>query len=77
MSLFRQAPDVSRGALATPCGLLFNELACSPHTTVDAVVNLLTLALDLDIGKVRALFACELGHLLKRGFKWGRAPTEC
>jgi hypothetical protein len=46
-----QAPDVSRGALATPCGLLFNELACSPHTTVDAVVKLLTLALDLDSGK--------------------------
>lgn len=46
---------MSRGALATPCGLLFNELACSPHTTVDAVINLLTLALDLDIGKVSEL----------------------
>ena len=45
------APDVDRTALATPCGLLFNELACSPTAVTTSMETLLGLALDLDIGK--------------------------
>lgn len=45
------APDMERTKLATACGLIFNELACSPGTTAACVAKLLELALDLDLGK--------------------------
>ena len=31
------APDATRERLSTPCGLLFNELACSPAATTGAM----------------------------------------
>lgn len=45
------APDMDRARLATSCGLLFNELACSPAAAAGCVARLLELALDLDLGK--------------------------
>lgn len=45
------APDMERSGLATACGLLFNELACSPAAAAACVGKLLELSLDLDLGK--------------------------
>lgn len=45
------APDMDRARLATACGLLFNELACSPAAAAGCAATLLELALDLDLGK--------------------------
>ena len=43
------APD--RAHLATPCGLLFNELQCSPQGIVASLLNLLSHAIELDTGR--------------------------
>ena len=43
------APD--RAHLATPCGLLFNELQCSPQAVVASLLNLLNHAIELDTGR--------------------------
>ena len=43
------APD--RSHLATPCGLLFNELQCSPQAIVASLLNLLNHAIELDTGR--------------------------
>eukprot|EP00854_Cymbomonas_tetramitiformis_P005006 gene5006-6098_t len=44
-------PDTERASMRTPCGLLFNELACSPRAVTVPLQQLLSLALDLDVGK--------------------------
>ncbi len=46
------APD--RQHLATPCGLLFNELLHSPIGVLEPIQALLELALDIDTGKFSA-----------------------
>ena len=40
-----------RSYLATPAGLLFNELICSPEGVLQSLRNMLNLALDLDTGR--------------------------
>ena len=39
--------------LATPCGLLFNELRVSPDACLNAIETLLNLALEMDPGRFR------------------------
>lgn len=46
-----QVPDTRREALATPSGLLLNELACAPAGVCTPSLAALTLALELDSGK--------------------------
>ena len=53
-------------AIATPCGLLFNELRCAPKPTLRAVCKLADHAFELDAGKFSGpssgaiLYACRL-----------------
>jgi len=42
---------LERDFLATPCGLLFNELSYSPAGILRPIQALLELALDIDTGK--------------------------
>mmetsp|Transcript_14534 Transcript_14534/g.21938 ORF Transcript_14534/g.21938 Transcript_14534/m.21938 type:complete len:1946 (+) Transcript_14534:90-5927(+) len=44
-------PTVDRRELATPCGLLFNELRCSPRGVAMALDDMLDAALELDTGR--------------------------
>ena len=53
------APD--RSHLATNCGLLFNELLKSPQGIMDALLNLLKLAIELDTG--RWTHRCVVGYV--------------
>lgn len=44
-------PAPNRDHLATPCGLLFNELEKSPHNIVRCMDKMLEIALELDPGR--------------------------
>jgi len=44
-------PTMDRSVLATPAGLLFNELTHSPAASVAAIVTIVENALDLDAGR--------------------------
>eukprot|EP00667_Euglena_gracilis_P000067 EG_transcript_67 len=46
-------PAPGRDHLATPSGLLFNELQKSPSTTLQAIEDMLTFALEKDPGRFR------------------------
>ena len=43
-------PDISRATLATPCGLLINELVNAPADLMHSLSKMLDAALDLDTG---------------------------
>ena len=48
-------PVTERAVLATPAGLLLHELRCSPEPLIEALTELLELALEIDTGRhVRA-----------------------
>lgn len=47
----KSVPADNRDHLATPCGLLFNELVHSPVGMIKPIQALLDIALDLDTGK--------------------------
>jgi len=44
-------PASTRRHLATPCGMLFRELQCSPKGVISALNTLLDLSLDMDTGR--------------------------
>jgi len=50
----RQIPGPDRAHLATPAGMLFNELVMSPHAVTEPVLKLVVLAMELDSGKYSA-----------------------
>ena len=50
----RQIPGPDRAHLATPAGMLFNELVMSPHAVTEPVIKLVVLAMELDSGKYSA-----------------------
>ena len=54
------APPPSRECLATPVGLLFNELLLSPHSVLTALEALLDLALEKDTGSHTSAAAAAL-----------------
>ena len=48
-------PVTERAVLATPAGLLLHEFRCSPEPLIEALTELLELALEIDTGRhVRA-----------------------
>ena len=47
-------PFTDRSHLATPCGLLFNELQVSPDGILKAITSMLQLVLDMDSGRFTA-----------------------
>lgn len=46
-----EIPTKTREALSTPLGLLFNELTFSPHTILQALEDMLDIAIDKDTGQ--------------------------
>jgi len=50
----RQIPGPDRAHLATPAGVLFNELVMSPHAVTEPVLKLVVLAMELDSGRYSA-----------------------
>ncbi|CEL97859.1 unnamed protein product [Vitrella brassicaformis CCMP3155] len=54
-----QVPTLSAAHIATPLGLLLNELTHSPATTLTAIDRLLQLAMDKDTGRYKSP-ACRL-----------------
>lgn len=50
----KDVPTTNPVLLATPYGHLINELHRSPAGVINSMLKLMTLALDLDSGTVRA-----------------------
>ncbi|CAM9378337.1 unnamed protein product [Chrysoparadoxa australica] len=58
-------PADNRDHLATPCGLLFNELLKSPQVLLSSLEVMLTTALELDTGKFSSTHAPVILYVLR------------
>lgn len=58
-------PTMDRRELATPCGLLFNELRCAPSGVVAALDDMLDAALELDTGRYSPTVAPVLLYVIR------------
>ena len=60
-----EVPATDRGAFATPCGLLFNELQHDPQCVVEGVLVLLETAMKKDTGRHNSPVAATIQYVMR------------